>query len=124
MAYNDKIKSFEYWADENIQYRYLETVARKYVQCFRCEQLYVNRYEELCKKWKQIQEEKANEEKKEKKNTDVFAILKSAKKQTPFISDKANIFIKRGRIKECTYFKAPKTSTNKFNFCDWKKINS
>ena len=49
LRYNEDQRAFDYWCDADVQYRYLETVARKYVQSFRCEHLYIHRYEELNK---------------------------------------------------------------------------
>lgn len=128
MKYNEKGDIFEYWADDNIQYKNLETVARKFVQRFRCEHLYINRHEELRKKWKEIQEERKNENNNkstvEKDVDNVFATLKAAKPKAKkaFISDKANKYIKRGRMNECNFFKQKKKSIKPFSFSDWKKI--
>ena len=128
MSYNEDNDAFEYWADENIQYKYLESVARKYVQSFHCEHLYINRHEELRKKWEEIQEERKNENNNkstvEKDEDNVFATLKAAKPKAKkaFISDKANKYIKRGRMNECDFFKQKKKSIKPFSFSDWKKI--
>lgn len=40
---------FEYWADRAQTYRYLETVARKYVIVYNCREQYVNIFRELLK---------------------------------------------------------------------------
>jgi hypothetical protein len=40
---------FEYWADRAHTYRYLETVARKYVIVYDCREQYVNMFRELLK---------------------------------------------------------------------------
>lgn len=40
---------FEYWADRALHYRYLETVARKYVIVYDCREAYVNMFRELLK---------------------------------------------------------------------------
>ena len=132
MGYVYQTGAFEYWADTNIQYKILEAVARKFVQSFRCEHLYINRYEALRKKWKEIQDEikKDKEEEKieaEPETESVFAILKAVahkqkKKKRALICDKVNTFIKRGRLNECPFFKMPSKSTKKFNFDDWKKL--
>ena len=128
MSYNEDNDAFEYWADENIQYKYLESVARKYVQSFHCEHLYINRYELLRKRWLEIEEakKKALEEKKEEVEESVFAVLKSAKKNKEknkllFQCEKANKYIARGRMNECEYFNVTKQENN-LSFDDWKKI--
>ena len=40
---------FEYWADRAQTYRFLETVARKYVIVYNCREQYVNMFRELLK---------------------------------------------------------------------------
>jgi hypothetical protein len=50
-----KNETFEYYSDNAIPYRYLETVARKYIKLFNCRQIYVDMEEEL-----KIYEEKLN----------------------------------------------------------------
>ena len=42
MYYNNKRGSFEFYSDNTIPYRYLETVSRKYVKTFNCRYLYVD----------------------------------------------------------------------------------
>ena len=55
MIYKDD--TFEYYSDNAIPYRYLETVARKYIKLFNCRQIYVDMEEEL-----KIYEEKLNKQ--------------------------------------------------------------
>ena len=50
LQYNPETEVFEIWADADVQYRYLETLARHFVQKFRCEKFFINRFEELTKK--------------------------------------------------------------------------
>ena len=52
-----KNNAFEYYSDNAIPYRYLETVARKYIKLFNCRQIYVDMEEEL-----KIYEEKLNKQ--------------------------------------------------------------
>jgi hypothetical protein len=47
MYYNNKRGSFEFYSDNTIPYRYLETVSRKYVKTFNCRYLYVDMENEL-----------------------------------------------------------------------------
>ena len=50
MYYDDNLESFVYYCDDkNIPYKYLETVARKFVIDNDCISLYVNMYEEIKK---------------------------------------------------------------------------
>jgi hypothetical protein len=59
MRYNNDKKSFEYFSNNTIPYRFLESVARKYVMTFWCKPLFIDIEEEL-----KIAEEKYDEEKK------------------------------------------------------------
>lgn len=47
MFYNNKKQVFEYFSDNAIPYRYLETVSRKYVRIFNCRRIYYDMEEEL-----------------------------------------------------------------------------
>jgi hypothetical protein len=62
MKYNNDRTTFEYYSDNTIPYRYLETVARKYVKMFNCRPIFIDMEEEL-----KLYEEKLIElERKEK----------------------------------------------------------
>ncbi len=60
MRYNNNKESFEYFSNNTIPYRFLESVARKYVMTFWCKPLFIDIEEEL-----KIAEEKYNEDKKQ-----------------------------------------------------------
>jgi hypothetical protein len=90
MRYNNSKKSFEYFSNNTIPYRYLEPVGRKYVMMYFCKPLFVDIEDELKKSQnKNDQDKKEQTEKNEKKangqNTneqgkkekDMFAKLKS-----------------------------------------------
>ena len=47
MRYNNYKKSFEYFSNNTIPYRYLEAVGRKYVMTFRCKSLFIDLEEEM-----------------------------------------------------------------------------
>ena len=49
MRYNHFKKSFEYFSNNTIPYRYLETIGRKYVMTFKCKSLFIDLEEELKK---------------------------------------------------------------------------
>lgn len=78
MFYNYEKESFCYYSDFNIPYRYLETIARKYIINFNCATLYVFSHEEL-EKLIFIQEEQP-ETVKEKNTSSVFAKFKNYNK--------------------------------------------
>ena len=76
MRYNNNKKSFEYFSNNTIPYRYLEPVGRKYVMTYWCKPIFFDIEEELKKS-----EEKYNEEMKkmeeEKNNNDPAVALKN-----------------------------------------------
>jgi hypothetical protein len=47
MRYNNYKKSFEYFSNNTIPYRYLEAIGRKYVMTFRCKALFIDLEEEM-----------------------------------------------------------------------------
>jgi len=65
MRYNNNKKSFEYFSNSTIPYRYLESISRKYVMTYWCKPLFIDLAEELKKA-----KEKHEEEKKNKKEND------------------------------------------------------
>ena len=90
MYYDNNQKTFCYYGPKSIPFKYLETVARKYVQIFNCKLLYVDTKKELEKaekleKEKREREEMEHEDKSGKddnsteKNDDVFATFKTYK---------------------------------------------
>ena len=93
MFYDSKRASFIYYADTAIPYRYLETVARKYVTTYFCLHLYVDmkkeiedaeqkiidrkKLEEEKLEERKLEEKKLEEEGKDKDKKNVFAKLKN-----------------------------------------------
>ena len=73
MFYNHDKLAFEYYSDLTIPYRYLETVARKYVVTYNYRPLYIDMEEEL-KEYEKKMEEK---ELREKEENDKLSNLKS-----------------------------------------------
>ena len=95
MFYDNNREGFTYYTDNNIPYRFLETVARKYVIMHNCRCIFVDMDEELTnaknkieeKKRKRTEEEEENMRMKELKQSiplkrDVFAKLKVYNKDT------------------------------------------
>jgi hypothetical protein len=95
MTYNNKKEVFEYYSDNSIPYRFLETVARKYVTTYFCRPLYIDMEEELKESEKKILEQENKEKiQKEKEKEDelnnknvvvkksVFAKFKSYNKES------------------------------------------
>ena len=129
LKYDEKTGIFYYWSEEDLQYRFLETAARRYVQGFACRHIYIDRIEELKKQWKrniEINNEKKN--RKAEKGTDngLFAKLKVRGKETArsqknmIVPKQANKYIKKGRLSECPFFKFEEKKTNKMCYADFK----
>ena len=57
MRYNTSEKGVEYWVDNQISYRQLETVARKYVNIFGCSDIYIDRDKQFANKIIKLQGE-------------------------------------------------------------------
>ena len=90
MRYNNDKKSFEYFSNNTIPYRYLEPVGRKYVMTYWCKPLFIDLEEELKIAEKKFEEEKQKKEEEEKnrkeeiknnKTKNVFAKLKDYNKE-------------------------------------------
>lgn len=84
MRYNNTKKSFEYYSNNTIPYRYLEPVGRKFVMTYFCKPLFIDIEDELNKA--KIKKEEQDEKEANKKNEEtpsdngkksVFAKLKS-----------------------------------------------
>jgi hypothetical protein len=89
MIYDSLRNTFKYYSDNTIPYRYLETVARKYVKVFNCRPIFIDMEEEL-KLW----EDKLNKEKEvEKEKKERETNLHKNQKQIP-IEDKKQLFAK------------------------------
>ena len=85
MMYDNKRETFNFYSDNAIPYRFLETVSRKYVLTYNCRPLYIDMEEELKLYENKMNEHEANEQKQnsEKANNssnpikNVFAKFKS-----------------------------------------------
>jgi hypothetical protein len=88
MLYNNKRESFEYYSDNTIPYRYLESVCRKYVKMFNCRPIYYIMEEEL-KKYEKKLEEKENDEKEKKEEK-----RKQEEENKITVETKKNVFAK------------------------------
>jgi len=91
MFYNHNKLAFDYYSDLTIPYRYLETVARKYVLTYNYRPLYIDMDEELKEYEKKLEEKEAKEKQEANrlqsdsnsttKTKDVFAKFKSYNKE-------------------------------------------
>ena len=108
MKYDDEEEGFLWWGKKDVKYEHLETVARKYVKTFQCEEKYIDRkkeYEKEMEKWGEILK-KWGEKKDEKVEKSVFLIKnKNEKPKKPRAPEKANKFIHKGKLDEFEVFK-------------------
>ena len=121
MCYNNKRKTFDYYSDAIIPFRYLEPVCRKYVIMFHCRALYVDM---------QVKETVIKEPTKNEKSK-VFAKLKTYKtsvEKVVMLKDEINRYSYRVKINNFDVIKrVDKTTTNKrlnMTFAEFKKINA
>ena len=86
MRYNNTKKSFEYYSNNTIPYRYLEPVGRKFVLTYFCKPLFIDIEDELNKAQIKKDEEKdkraGEKDKRANDKKDVFAQLKSYNNST------------------------------------------
>jgi hypothetical protein len=93
MYWNNSRGSFEYYSDNTIPYRYLETVGRKYIKTFNCRQIYVDMDFELSEFERKQKEKQEDELKKIEENKKMELELE---KNTQFNSNlkKKDVFAK------------------------------
>ena len=81
MTYNNKKEVFDYYSDNAIPYKYLETVLRKYLIIYNCRPLYVDMEEELKKYDEKMQLEKDKRKNITKETKSVYAKFKNYNKE-------------------------------------------
>jgi hypothetical protein len=113
--YNEDFLGYEYWTDEKIRYEFLETVARKYVEKFKCTSLYIHR-EEVLKELKQTKIDT-----RDVSSNAAFAVFKKKRVRSIVAPNKANKFINRGKFKEAPTLvaKQPPTLIKNVQFSNW-----
>jgi len=87
MYWNNSRESFEYYSDNTIPYRYLETVGRKYVKTFNCKQIYVDMSFELS-------EFERKQKEKEEKEEELKLLEEKKKLEKKVIEQKKDVFAK------------------------------
>jgi hypothetical protein len=109
---------FLYWSHRAIQYKYLETVARKYVMVYNCRENYINIFEELAIA--------AAKPKQEPVHPAIFASFKKYNtkrkqiKHTYIVNEKSNQYIWKGKITE---YELPAIAEVKaIRYSDFKKM--
>ena len=136
MRYNKENEDFEYWCDDKqILYKYLETVSRKFVNNFDCQDLYIDRKREIeLQKEKKTEKNKAKSEKEEieeeiEEENSVFAKLKpkvetktKVKNVEVDVAIRGNKYKYMDKIKNFLFIpnKKKETKIKKMSFSDWK----
>jgi hypothetical protein len=67
MRYNNSKKSFEYFSNSTMPYRYLEPVGRKYVMTYWCKPIFIDIEDELKRSEQKFEEEKKKKEEDDKR---------------------------------------------------------
>jgi len=98
MLYNNKRGSFEFYSDNTIPYRYLETVSRKYVKTFGCRPIYSDMEEELKNYEKKLEDKEREKEEKqelEKRILEEKKVLDEKNMSVSVVAEpKKNVFAK------------------------------
>lgn len=142
MRYDKDNEGFDYWCnDSQIEYKYLETVARKFIKIFNCKHLYFDREKDIQQQKLELELKDLSDNipsKNEKVNNDdddVFVkpkpIVNNKKEKQDndnnIIPRNSNKFIKKGKISELNntlLFPTGKIvkENKKFSFSDYKKL--
>jgi hypothetical protein len=109
---------FLYWSHRAIQYKYLETVARKYVMVYDCRDHYINIFDELAIA--------AAKPKQEPVHPAIFASFKKYNtkrkqiKHNYIVNEKSNQYHWKGKISE--YEPPPVAEVKAVRYSDFKKM--
>jgi hypothetical protein len=149
MFYDSSRKSFVYYADKSISYKYLESVGMRYVVTFNCSSIFYDMQEEIklaeektIENRKTKEQEKEKEKEKEKEDqpakSSVFAKFKkynnSSEKtvhsktsvkivdDTLVVKENANRYSYEGKLSNYNFLKIPK-KTETLSYADFKKIS-
>lgn len=132
IKYNKKNAIFDWWGDnKSISYKYLETVARKYVNSFKCSNFYIDRQEDLKEQIEEEEREKMEDEDKKEEEVDsdddLFVKLKlnekiSPKKKGQRAAINGNKYKYCGKIKDFKILKKIEKKKKKLDFSSWKSM--
>jgi hypothetical protein len=122
MYYNHTKEAFEYYSDNVVPYRYLDTVCRKYVIMNLCVPLYVD----ISKELKEFQSRKEEEPVKQMSN--VFVKLKNYKKPVSkptakvILKARTNKYSYQGRMNNFSFMKQMEVKSESLSFADYKRM--
>jgi hypothetical protein len=107
---------FVYWSDQQISYKYLETLARKYVILYDCRDKYINIYKELYKAHLKTETETIPQE-------SVFVKAKPVvQRKTGLVPEKTNVYRWKGKLSELVPKEQPVFKP--ITFSDFKSIHN
>lgn len=141
LRYNKEEEGFEYWSKtKTLQYEYLETCARKYINFFNCKNIYVDRRKNIEENKKRIEESNQKQEEGRENNEeqeeedDIFVktntnkVTKKAIDTNNLAATKANKYIYKGDFqdfsKESINITMVENKSQKMTFADFKKLLS
>ena len=131
--FHEKEKFYFYSDRKEVPYKYLDTVARKYIKMFNCKMIYTALDQELesqKKKYEDIKEErKIKKVKKTDKKADVFASYKNynmktdkpLKEEDYLIKENINKFKWGGFLKDYQFVQTKKKEDEKLSYQDFMK---
>lgn len=124
MYYNHSKEAFEYYSDNVLPYRYLDTVCRRYVIMNLCAPLYVD----ISKELKEFQSRSKEEPCKQMPN--VFVKLKNYKKPVSkpavkiMLKARTNKYLYQGRMNNFSFMKQSESKSESLSFADYKRMLS
>ena len=131
--FHEKEKFYFYSDRKEVPYKYLDTVARKYIKMFDCKMIYTSLDKELesqKKKYEDIKEErKIKKIEKTDKKADVFASYKNynmktdkpIKEEDYLIKENINKFKWGGFLKDYQFIQTPKKEDKELSYQDFMK---
>jgi len=133
MRYNNNKKSFEYFSNNTIPYRYLEAVGRKYVMTYWCKPLFVNLADELVKaEQKQLEQSlkpvtttkpvKQSFSSKNSLTVRPETNVKAGNTVPVLLKENANRYTWEGRLSSLMLLKKAEKRTATLSFADFKLL--
>jgi len=128
MYYNHTKEAFEYYSDNVVPYRYLDTVCRKYVITNLCVPLYVDINEELKKFRERVQEDEERKSEQEPvSKPSVFVKLKNYKQPIvktakTYVKARTNKYLYQGRMNNFHFTKPLVSKQETMSFAEYKKM--
>ena len=143
MTFDNDNNIYGYYGAKSVPYKYLETVARKYVIVFDCKEKYINIFRELYNAWEVVEHQKELDKNKEEgeeedESTSIFASLKGynsgskasvgadkskkaeSQKKYAVVNEKSNQYSYKGSCED--YFESLKEKTEITKNVSWAEF--